>query len=153
MKVLLALFMVLSSFPSLNAHEPLEKVKGQRVYVPTYTEVYRSSTIRIKAISTVTIHNVDPVNSIQVMSVASYDTSGKEVANLMPQAIKLSPLESTSFMREYKEGSDGKGANVIISWKSESGALPPLIESVLFSSSAAQGYSLISYGRVIEELR
>jgi hypothetical protein len=146
------LFLLAILLPSLNAwsHDTLSKSTGQTVYVPSYTELYKSNSFSVKGITTVTIHNIDPSHSIKVNAVTSYDTHGKLSKQYLNEPLVLAPFASKNYLIRYEKGFDGSGANFIVRWESAEEVVAPLIESRMLANSGTQGYSLSSQGRVIE---
>ena len=146
--LLIAIFIM----PSLNAwsYDVLLKSKGQTVYVPSYTELYKSTGFSVKGFATVTIHNIDPNHSIKVHAVTSYDTHGKVTKQYLQKPLVLASFASQNYLVRYEKGFDGSGANFIVRWESSEAVVTPLIESRMLATSGTQGYSLSSQGRVIE---
>ena len=135
------------------SHESVLSSRGQIIYVPSYTELYRYGDMKADAVSTVNIHNIDLKFSIKVTSVKGYDTSGQLVKNYLDKPLVLGPLASKSFVASYQKNSDGTGSNFIIKWESDHVVVAPLIESFLVASTGNHGFSHSSKGRVVEELK
>ncbi|MFD2230125.1 DUF3124 domain-containing protein [Alkalimarinus sediminis] len=146
------LFVVPAVLLSINAWSQalLSKSTGQTVYVPSYTELYKSNSFSVKGLTTVTIHNIDPHHSITVNAVTSYDTHGKLSKQYLQEPLILRSFASKSYLVRSEKGFDGIGANFIVRWESAEEVVAPLIESRMLANSGTQGYSLSSQGRVIE---
>ncbi len=149
---ILLLFVAVTALLSLNvwSHDALSKSTGQTVYVPSYTELYKSGSFSVKGFTTVTIHNIDPNHALKVNAVTSYDTHGKLTKQYLQEPLVLAPFASQNYRIRYEKGVDGTGANFIVRWESSELVVTPLIESRMLATSGTQGYSLSSQGRVIE---
>lgn len=134
-----------------NSFSPTEESMGQLVYVPVYSHIYqqdRQKTFNLTA--TLSIRNADPFRSISIYEVLYYDSNGQMIQSYIDEPAELEPLASTSFVIEERDLRGGVGANFLVTWQSDEGVYPPVIEAVMISTSQQQGISFLSVGRVIE---
>lgn len=123
---------------------------GQTLYVPAYSHIY-SGTRDAPFLLTITlsIRNVDPDHPITITRADYYGTAGKHLRNYVEKSIKLAPYGSTRIIVSESDRSGGSGASFIVQWKADHPVNPPIVESVMISTKAAQGISFTSRGRVI----
>ena len=127
--------------------------KGEMVYVPVYSEIFGTDIDnKIKLSATLSIRNTDMSNSIYVGVVDYYDTQGKLIRHYLDEPIKLGPLETASYLGEYKEAQGGTGANFIVEWVADQEVTEPVIEAVMIGTSMSMGISFVCDGRVIKYL-
>jgi hypothetical protein len=130
----------------------LDIVKGQRVFVPAYAEIfYGSADDTLPLTTTLAIHNSDLTHAIVVSSVRYYNTEGALVREYVETPIELSAMATHAIVIEPREGS-GWGANFIVEWAAQEAVYEPIIEAVMVSRQGTEGVSFISPGRVIDEI-
>ena len=133
--------------------QDLDITTGQTIYVPAYSEIYYASDGRtIELAVTLSIHNTDFDQPIIITSVRYYNTQGQLVNEYLQQPRRLEPLASTDFFVEASAQSGGIGTNFIVEWVAEQPVYEPIVETVMLNTSAAQGVSFTSPGRVIRQL-
>ncbi len=133
--------------------QDLDITTGQTIYVPAYSEIYYAGGGRTLDLAvTLTIHNTDFSHPIIITSVRYYDTHGQPVKEYLAQPQRLGPLASTDFFVEASEQSGGLGTNFIVEWVAEEAVYEPIVEAIMLNTSAAQGISFTSPGRVIKQL-
>jgi hypothetical protein len=130
----------------------LDIVKGQRVFVPAYAEIfYGSAEDTLPLTTTLAIHNSDLTRAIVVSSVRYYNTEGKLVREYVETPIELAAMATHAIVIAPQEGS-GWGANFIVEWAAQEAVYEPIIEAVMVSRQGTEGVSFISPGRVIDEV-
>lgn len=128
--------------------------KGQSIYVPAYSHIYWGNHETPFLLSvTLSIRNIDPYHSMQIVVVDYYETQGKLLRKFLDKPVSLGPLESLRYVINEKDKSGGSGANFIVEWKSEKPVNPPIIESIMIGTQNQQGLSFTSRGRVIVDSR
>ncbi len=128
----------------------IKLMKGQTVYIPSYSNVIGDQPINLTA--NLIIHNTDPNHSITIVRIDNYDTHGKMVEKYLPKPVELKPLAAKRIIiKEPKKGDEGAGANFIVQWKSEHKVIEPIIECVMAGSLGTQGHTFTSQGRIIAE--
>ena len=133
------------------AGNPMPLSKGQSVYVPIYSHIYsgdRQQQLYLSA--TLSIRNIDPAQSLRILSVNYFDTKGKLLKPYIQSPIVLKPLETTRFVVAYSDKRGGSGANFIVKWASDQKVNPPLIESIMIGTQNQLGISFTSRGQVIQ---
>lgn len=126
-------------------------VKGEVVYVPVYSEIFHTDMKRkVKLSATLSIRNTSMDSEIVVSKVDYYDTHGKLLRKYLESPLKLKPLQTISYVVEYKEAEGGIGANFIVEWAAEREVPEPLIETVMIGGSSSLGISFVCEGKAIE---
>ena len=150
------------SSPSEQANPPpespairiqdLDITTGQTIYVPAYSEIYYDDGRKIELAVTLSIHNTDFEHPIIITSVRYYNTQGQLVNEYLQQPHSLEPLASTDFFVDASAQSGGIGTNFIVEWVAEQPVYESIVETVMLNTSATQGVSFTSAGRVIRQL-
>jgi len=138
-------------FTGLAAAE-VKFLKGQTCYLPCPTSFMSGGySFNIKA--TIFIHNTDPNNSINIVRMDFYNTSGKLIAKYLPQPLKLDALAATRInVKEPLDGEEGIAAHFVIQWQSEAKVVEPLIDGLFTGSSGTHGYSFTFRPRIMQEV-
>lgn len=133
----------------------LNIVTGQKIYAPLYSQLHRAGGMTILDLTGIlTIHNTSNKHSIFITSVRYYDTSGQFVKDCLPdKALRLGPMANTEFGVSKQNRSGGSGANFVVEWVAEKDVKKPIVETIMITSAGNQGYSFLTTGRVIEELK
>jgi len=138
------------SFQSVTGRD-LRIVTGQTLYVPAYSEVLLGTDRSHQLAVTLAVHNTDLDAPIFLQSVRFYDTDGNIVRNYVEETIEVSPLATTGFLVEVNDTTGGWGSNFVVEWVAEEAVYEPVVEAVMVSRRGAQGFSMISLGRVISQ--
>lgn len=126
-------------------------VKGQTIYMPSYSNVV-TDVYRVVLRANLIINNTDPNQSITIVRIDHYDTSGKLVEKYLSQPLTLRPLAATRvIIKKPEHGDEGAGANFVVQWRAQNLVTEPLIECIMVGSFGTQGHSFSSIGRVIYE--
>jgi hypothetical protein len=129
-------------------------VKGQTVYIPSYSNVISGPPIYmvVPLRANLVIHNTDPAQSITVVKIDEYNTEGQKVSSYLTAPVSLNPLGAMRVVvKESKKEAEGLGANFIIQWQAEKQVNEPIIECLIIGSLGAQGFSFATQGRIIQE--
>jgi len=131
-------------------HNNKEYLDGEIVYVPIYSSVFHSqSALNYELTATLSIHNIDPDNPIQLIKADYYDTNGDLVEAYLEDVLILKPLQVVQIVI-HEEDNGSTGAKFIVEWVSETDVVSPIIEAVMVTIKGGQGISFISPGRVIQ---
>lgn len=158
------LFMLLAACSSSNpASEPeiplktvtldntVKIIAGQTVYVPIYSSIFMWDQKRtIDLTATLSVRNTDLTNPMIISSVNYFDSRGKLIRKYLQQPVELGALSSTNFVVDQQDTSGGSGASFVVEWVAQKEVSQPVIESIMINTSANQGISFISAGRVIK---
>ena len=123
---------------------------GQTLYVPAYSHIYsgaRDSPFLLTV--TLSIRNVDPDHPITITRADYHATEGKQLKKYVEKPVALGPYGSTRYIIAESDKTGGSGANFIVQWKADHSVNPPIVESIMISTRAAQGISFTSRGQVI----
>lgn len=131
-----------------------KSVVGDLVYVPVYSSVFHITEDR-ELLTTVTlsIHNVNLRDSIQITAVAYFNTEGRRIREFVQDRVVLGPLATKQYVIPEMDTAGGTGANFLVKWESEKIVARPIIESLMISTSLQQGLSFTCQGTVIQTLR
>lgn len=143
-------FFIFAGAFQVQANEVSKLSEGQTLYVPAYSHIYIGNKANAYLLTvTLSIRNIDPVNTITLTAVDYYGTKGKLVKQYLDTPISLSALESTRYIIASKEDAGGSGANFIVKWSSGKRTNPPIVESIMIGTQSQQGISFTSRGQVI----
>lgn len=126
-------------------------ISGELIYVPVYSRIYYEdgkSTLELAA--TLSIHNVNPEQSITVSRADYYNTAGTLIHQYVTAPLVLRPLETKHLIIEKANTAGGVGANFLVAWNSEQAVSPPLVEALMVNASHNLGIAFTSAGRVIQ---
>lgn len=143
---------------SLNFNLPcksgaVELLTGGTIYVPIYRTFYHSygsSKDAYGLTSTACVHNTDPKQTIIVSAIEHYDSNGKLIKNFLFEPITIKPWSSKE-ISILPGGSEDFGSNLIVRWKSEQPANPPLVEVMMVGQVLNRGVSFLTQGQEIKE--
>ena len=140
------------AFESEDAAE-IDIERGQRVYVPFYSQVPRSDGGgSLDLFGFLSIRNTSETESILITDIRYFNTAGDLVGNcLADTTLRLQPMATAEFAIARSDRSGGSGANFIVEWVSERAVSDPLIEAIMHAGVGNFGYTFLSHGRVIEE--
>src|SRR5512133_3717150 len=89
--------------------------KGGTLYVPVYSMVYTGDrAVPVNLASTLSIRNTDPRNSIKIASADYSASSGLLIRRMLPKAVVLGPLASTSIFIKEKDTSGGFSTSFLV---------------------------------------
>ncbi|MBA4016303.1 MAG: hypothetical protein C0483_03860 [Pirellula sp.] len=143
------------STPVMSADlEPVDTARGALVYVPIYSQIhYEDNTRTLELTATLTIHNVNPDQTITVTKADYHDTSGKRIHPYVTQPLELRPLETKHLIIEKSNTAGGLGANFLVEWRSEKEVGMPIVEAVMINAAHNLGIAFTSQGKVIGRSR
>ncbi len=127
--------------------------RGEVIYVAVYSEIFGANPDKkIQLSATLSVRNISIDSEIIVSKVDFYDTHGILIRNYLKNPVRLKPLETISYLVEYKDTQGGDGANFIVEWVSEQEVAEPIVEAVMIGVSSGLGISFISQAKVIKYL-
>jgi hypothetical protein len=132
----------------------VNRVRGQTLYVPVYSEVPhgdRNHTLDLTA--TLSIRNIDRKIAVIVRKVDYYNAKGELVRSYAQEPRVLPLLAAVEFVIKASDRSGGISAGFVVEWESEQLCVPPVVEAVMISTASTQGISFSSQARVVEEKR
>ncbi len=131
-----------------------ELSNGGTIYVPIYLSFYYSygsSKDAYGLTSTACLHNTDPKNTIIVSTIDYYDSSGKLIKKLLFEPVKIGPWSSKEISLLPETHPEDFGANLIVRWKADQPANPPLVEVMMVGQVLNRGVSFLTRGHEIKE--
>jgi len=133
-----------------HAESGKELSSGETLYVSVYSNVYAGPKAVPHQLATMlSIHNIDPKNTIIITKADYYDSQGKFIEGYIRNPIRLKPFNHTFiYLKEY-DTRGGPGANFIVKWHAEKKVNQPIVETLMYGSRA--GISFTSRGQIISE--
>jgi hypothetical protein len=132
----------------------VELSTGSAIYVPIYRsfyQIYGSSRDSYNLTSTACLHNTDPKQAIKVLSIDYYDSSGKMVKKIIDAPLIINPWNSKEVTIQPSTEAEDFGGNLIVRWKSDQPANPPLVEVLMTGQFLNRGVSFMTRGVEIKE--
>jgi hypothetical protein len=126
---------------------------GEIIYVPVYSSVYHQGGKKFDLTSTLSIHNVDLNNPIQIIRVNYYNTEGQLIRKYVQKPVALNPFQTKQFVIPSVDTTGGTGANFVVQWVSEMHVISPITEAIMVSTTQNQGLSFSTTGKVISTIR
>jgi hypothetical protein len=153
------LFFILLALAPLNIFLPgllaaAELSTGSAIYVPIYRsfyQIYGSSRDAYNLTSTACLHNIDPKQTIMVLGIDYYDSSGKLVKKFIDEPLTIKPWNSKELTIQPRTEPEDFGANLIVRWKSDQPANPPVVEVLMTGQFLNRGVSFMTRGVEIKE--
>ncbi|MGH0036595.1 MAG: DUF3124 domain-containing protein [Myxococcota bacterium] len=141
---------LLSDLPA-SSLDPAAAVRGQTLYVPSYSQVLVEAERRLGVTVTLSIHNVDFEHPITLTSVRYYRSEGTLIEEFLKDGpVELKPMQTAMKAVARSDVRGGEGANFVVEWISDQEVNPPLTEAVMVFARG-QGFSFTSRGVVIDE--
>lgn len=135
-----------------DAGSPVHRVRGQLLYVPSYSHInVRDERRTLNLATTLSIRNASRSDSLVIDRVDYYDNGGELVRRYLDESLALGPLASTSYVVREEDLRGGVGANFLVRWTARRPIDPPVVETVHITTQAALGVSFTSAGRVLSE--
>ena len=139
-------------FSTASAESTIKFSKAETVYVPVYSHIYSGNKEHpFLLTTTISIRNTDMSNTITILAVDYYDSSGKFLKKYQVASVDLNALGSIRYVVKESDTTGGSGAKFIVKWKSAQAVSPPIIESIMIGTQTQQGISFTSRGQVIKE--
>ncbi|MEQ1776864.1 MAG: DUF3124 domain-containing protein [Burkholderiales bacterium] len=129
---------------------------GQTLYIPVYAYVWHGNRdskgiARLSEVATlVSVRNTDPLRSLKLMSAKYHATSGKQLAEWLPQPKTLAPLETAEFFIDRSAVEGGSGASVILRWEAGEPVNPPVAQALHLDVKTNSSLSFTTNGVVVE---
>lgn len=147
-----ALCGLLLAIAVVDARAEPQKIHGQLLYVPVYSEVpYGDKAFTLNLTATLSVRNPDLKNPINLKRIDYYSASGTLVRSYLKQATLLKPMASTEFIVRESDRSGGISASFLIEWESDIPSTPPFVEAIMVNSTYNQGIAFNSTSRVLSE--
>jgi hypothetical protein len=126
---------------------------GGTIYVPIYRTFYHgysSSKDAYGLTVTACLRNTDPKQAVAISAIDHHESNGKLVKKFVVEPITLKPWSSTE-VSILSGGTEDYGANLIVRWKSDQPANPPLVEVMMMGHVLNRGVSFLTQGIEIKE--
>jgi hypothetical protein len=140
--------------PGLAAVAEEDRVRGQLLYVPVYSEVpYGDKRFTLNLTATLSVRNPDQNNPVTLKRVDYYSAAGERVRAYLNQPLTLKPMASTEFIVRESDRSGGISASFLVEWDSAAPVARPFVEAIMVNSTYNQGIAFNSGARTLEERR
>lgn len=128
-----------------------ERVHGQRLFLPVYSELpYGDRGAILKFRVMVDLRNVDSKSPVSLRRIDFMDARGRVVRSFLKEPLVLAPFVSEHFDVLESDRSGGISSGFLIEWQSAEPALPPVIQGVMLVGAYNQGVGLLSDPRILE---
>ena len=131
-----------------------ELSNGSTIFVPTYRAFYQihgSARDSYPLTSTVHLFNVDPKQTVEVLSVDFFDQSGDLLKNLLLAPILIKPRNGQEITLERRARPEDCGGYIIVRWKSGKPANTPVVEVLMVGEVYNRGVSFLTRGCEVKE--
>lgn len=116
--------------------------KASLVYLPIYSSIrYLSGEKALLAI-TVSVRNISPDQPITLSIADFFNADGRKVESLLTDGEKvIPPLGVAELYVRSVDFPDHTAASVVLGWRGDEGATPPIAEAVMVASRGSQSLS------------
>jgi hypothetical protein len=125
---------------------------GEILFLPVYSSVYHQTDRTFELASTLSIHNADLNNPINILKIDYYDTDGNLVRKFIKEKVQLQSLQSKQFVIEESDITGGTAAKFVVQWIAEKNVIKPVIETLMISTSSQQGISFKGESKIISSI-
>ena len=133
---------------------PVDVARGELIYVPVYSRIfYEDTKAALELAATLSIHNVNPQQSITITKADYYDTAGKPIHKYVDAPWVLKPLETKNLVIEETNTAGGSARTSLVEWPADSEVTSPLVEALMVNASHNLGISFTSAGKSGQPLR
>ena len=128
-------------------------VAGELIYVPIYSQIhYEDSKNTLELAATLSIHNINPEQTITVTRADYFNTDGKLIHRYVNEPLVLGPLETKHVVIDKANTAGGLGANFLVEWQGAAEVNSPLVEALMVNASHNLGIAFTSTGKVVKNL-
>jgi|WetSurMetagenome_2_1015567.scaffolds.fasta_scaffold717478_1 hypothetical protein len=128
---------------------------GSTIIVPAYRSFYQIyGTTRDSYALTCTffLFNIDPKMTIEILSIDSYDSSGKLLKNLIEAPLLVKPRNSKEItIQPRTQPEEDCATYLIIRWKSNQPTNTPIVEVLMVGQVMNRGISFSTRGCEVKE--
>lgn len=116
-------------------------------YLSVYSSIYSLTEHKTHNLTaTISLRNVNEVDSIYITSANYFDTHGKKLRNYIVNDIFIAPMETVEIVIDEHDAEGGTGANFLFTWAKKKASHKPYFEAVMISTSGQQGLSFSTQG-------
>jgi len=145
--VSILLFLIFICFSPGISNAQKKSDNSGLIYVPVYSSIYYGDgNPEFDLTVTLTIRNIDMVNSVTVYSVDYYNKSGSLVRSYLKTPAVLKPFETKNFIVNESDTRGGSSASFLIRWDSGKKINDLFVEAVMIGTRQQQGISFTSRG-------
>ncbi|MDT8418485.1 MAG: DUF3124 domain-containing protein [Lutibacter sp.] len=127
-----------------------DSLTSGNTYLAVYSQIYSQSEHRTHDLTaTVSMRNINLMDTVYVFKVIYFDTLGKEIRSYLKKPIFLAPMETAEIVIDEIDKEGGTGANFLFGWKVKKNTNEPFFEAIMISTSGQQGLSFTTQGKRI----
>ena len=134
-----------------NPTSVASKESSRVVYVPVYSTLFLSKGSRWELAASLSIRNIDPDQSINVIEIGYFDTAGELLEEYLETPHELDPMATVTLTLPQWDKRGGAGANFLVRWSGDEDVNEPIIEVVMAGTRGTQSFSFIRTGQEIIE--
>jgi hypothetical protein len=156
MKKLVILIFLLSLYIASPARlAAAEFSTGGTIFVPAYKgfyQIYGTTRDSYALTSTVFFHNIDPKQTIAMLTIDFFDSNGKLLKHLIENPLLIKPQNSKEITIQPRTQTDEDCAtHLIVRWKSDKPANSPVVEVLMVGQVLNRGVSFLVQGYEVKE--
>lgn len=157
MKFVLPTLLLALSSGLASGQTPPGRSLGQSLYLPIYSHIWHGEIdkagLPMKALISisVSIRNTDPVKSIRISSAQYFNTDGKKIKEYVTSPKTIGPMGTYELFVPRSDDTGGSGANFVISWKSDTPSIPPIVEGIHANLPAGRSIAFTTSARLLPD--
>lgn len=126
-----------------NTNDSLEYGKS---YLSIYSQIYSHSEHKKHSLTAmVSLRNTSDADTLYLMKVAYYNTTGDPIRSYIKDPIYLVPLETAEIIIDEIDVEGGTGSNFIIEWKIPPSSSEPIFECVMNSTIGSKALAFTTH--------
>ena len=111
------------------------------IYVPIYSDIYIDQANQNNLLTaTLSIRNTSFTDTLTISRIDYYNGEGKLVRGYIKKPFKLNPMSTANYTIPKLDREGGAGANFIVSLKSNSSRIRPLIQAVMIGQYSNKAF-------------
>jgi hypothetical protein len=135
--------------------EAKELSTGGTIFVPVYKsfyQIYGTTRDSYPLTATLFFYNIDPKLTIEILSIDFQDSSGNLLKKMIDTPLLVKPRNSKEITMQPRREADEDCANqLIIRWKANQPANPPIVEVLMVGQVMNRGISFSTRGAEVKE--
>lgn len=117
-----------------------------------FYQIYGTTRDSYALTSTTFLHNIDPKQTIEVLSIDFYDASNKLLKKLLDAPLLIKPRNSQEItIQPRTQSEEDSGSHLIVRWKSAQPANTLVVEVLMVGQVLNRGVSFLTRGCEVKE--
>ena len=156
-RLLFIIIIVLLALNLLPPSQPAaaELSTGGTIFVPMYRsfyQIYGTTRDSYALTSTTFLHNIDPKQTIEVLSIDFYDSTNKLVKKLLDAPLLIKPRNSKEItIQPRTQSEEDSGSHLTVRWKADQPANTLVVEVLMVGQVLNRGVSFLTRGCEVKE--